>query len=278
MLTAFARLAAERPAAMPTLIMACTVNEENGFAGAHVLAQSWADGTAPMPHRPPDQVIVAEPTSLHVLVTHKGVVRWRCHAVGRAAHSAYPDNGENAIYHMGHAVLELQRCAEFLKQSGGDPRLGPPTLNVGTIHGGICVNAVPDCCTIEIDRRLTPEEAPETARQQVLDWLTLHVTVADRLRHDPPFLVSHGLSDRGNAELAQRLQRIIRNRGAAAQRIGGPYGTNAPFYAAAGVPTVVFGPGAIEQAHTAAEWIAIDQLHTAVEVYTAVGRGETVNS
>jgi acetylornithine deacetylase/succinyl-diaminopimelate desuccinylase-like protein len=277
MLTAFARLAAERPAAMPILIMACTVNEEHGFAGAHVLAESWADGTAPIFPRPPDQVIVAEPTSLHVVVTHKGVVRWRCRTVGRAAHSAYPDNGENAIYHMGHVVLELQRCAEFLKRSGGDPRLGPPTLNVGTIHGGICVNAVPDCCTIEIDRRLTPEETPETARQQIVDWLAEQVAVADRIRHDAPFLVSRGLSDRGNAALADRLLQILGNHGVAAQRSGGPYGTNAPFYAATGASTVVFGPGAIEQAHTAAEWIAIDQLHTAVEVYTAVGRGETVN-
>jgi acetylornithine deacetylase len=276
MLTAFARLAAERPADMPTLIMACTVNEENGFAGAHVLAQSWAAGNAPLMQRPPDQVIVAEPTGLHVLVTHKGVVRWRCHALGRAAHSSCPDAGENAIYHMGHAVIELARCADALKQNACDPRLGPPTLNVGTIQGGICVNAVPDRCTIEIDRRLMPEESPETARQHVLDWLSQHAPSAHRLRHDPPFLVSRGLSDRNNATLAERLQQVIRNHGLAAQQIGGPYGTNAPFYAATNVPTVVCGPGCIEQAHTAAEWIAIDQLHTAVEVYTAVGRGQTV--
>ena len=120
MLTAFARLAAERPPDMPTLIMACTVNEENGFTGARSLAQSWVDGTSPIVPRLPDQVIVAEPTGLHVVVTHKGVVRWRCHAVGRAAHSSCPDNGENAIYHMGHAVLQLQRCAEVLKQGACD--------------------------------------------------------------------------------------------------------------------------------------------------------------
>jgi acetylornithine deacetylase/succinyl-diaminopimelate desuccinylase family protein len=277
MLTAFARLAAERPPDMPTLIMACTVNEENGFTGARSLAQSWVDGTSPIFPRSPDQVIVAEPTGLHVVVTHKGVVRWRCHAVGRAAHSSCPDNGENAIYHMGHAVLQLQRWAEVLQQGARDPRLGPPTINVGTIHGGICVNAVPDLCTIEIDRRLIPEETPETARQQALDWLTQHVIVADRLRHDPPFLVSRGLSARGNAQLAQRLRQVIRKHGVAARRIGVPYGTNAPFFAATGVPTVVFGPGSIEQAHTAAEWVSIDQLHTAVEVYTAVGRGGTIN-
>ena len=71
--------------------------------------------------------------------------------------------------------------------------------------------------------------------------------------------------------------RSSENDGGAARQIGVPYGTNAPFFAAAGVPTVVFGPGSIEQAHTAAEWISIDQLHTAVGVYAAVGRGETVH-
>ncbi|NLX54427.1 MAG: M20 family metallopeptidase [Planctomycetaceae bacterium] len=276
MLTAFARLACEPSAAQPMLVMACTVNEEHGFSGARRLVQSWADGTAPMLPRPPDQVIVAEPTNLQVMVTHKGVLRWRCHTLGRAAHSACPDKGENAIYHMGHVVLQLQRCAESLIQRGGDPRVGPPTLNVGTIHGGICVNAVPDRCTIEIDRRLGPDEEPEAALQHVLDWLTQHAPPAERIQHDPPFLVSRGLSDRGNMELAARLQQILHRQGFAAQQIGGPYGTNAPFYASVGVPTVVFGPGSIEQAHTAAEWIAIDQLHTAVDVYTAVGQGATI--
>jgi acetylornithine deacetylase len=85
------------------------------------------------------------------------------------------------------------------------------------------------------------------------------------------------LSDSCNSELAQRLRQIIRDRGHAAQRVGVPYGTNAPCFAGTHVPTVVFGPGSIAQAHTAAEWIAIDQLHTAVEVYYAVGRGGTVN-
>ena len=171
MLTAFARLAAERPPDMPTLILACTVNEENGFTGARALAQCWSEGPSPFFAHPPDQVIVAEPTDLHVVVTHKGVMRWRCHAFGRAAHSSNPDQGENAIYHMGHALLQLQRYATELKQGEFDPRLGPPTINVGTIHGGICVNAVPDSCTIEVDRRLLPDEDPATARQHVLDAL-----------------------------------------------------------------------------------------------------------
>jgi acetylornithine deacetylase len=276
LLTVFARLATERPPGMPTLILACTVNEENGFTGARALAQCWAECPSPFFSHPPDQVIVAEPTDLNVVVAHKGVVRWRCHAQGRAAHSSSPDLGENAIYHMGHALVQLQRYAAELKKGSCDPRLGPPTINVGTVHGGICVNAVPDSCTIEVDRRLLPDEDPLVARQHVLDWLAQRVSCADRLRHDPPFLVSRGLSDGGNSDLARRLERVICTCGHAAQQMRVPYGTNAPAFAATDVPTVVFGPGSIAQAHTADEWIAIDQLQRAVDVYYAAGRGGTI--
>ncbi|MCU0958574.1 MAG: M20 family metallopeptidase [Pirellulaceae bacterium] len=278
MLTAFARLARDRPPGRPTLLMACTVNEEYGFSGAQALVQAWSTAAGPLCRRRPDQVIVAEPTDLHVVAAHKGVVRWRCHAVGRAAHSSRPDQGDNAIYRMAQAVLALQAYAATLQQRPGDPALGPPTLNVGTIRGGLSVNTVPDYCTIEIDRRLLPEDAPEVARQDVLDALAGHPALADRLRHDPPFLVSRGLSDHENRALAEQLLLSIRRLGHDAHRVRVPYGTNAPFYAEAGIPTVVCGPGSIDQAHTADEWIAIDQLTAAVEVYYAVGCGATTTA
>lgn len=275
LLTACARLAADRPAGRPTLLLACTVNEENGFTGAQALAQAWAAGNGPFCPRRPDQVIVAEPTGLHVVVAHKGVVRWRCRATGRAAHSSRPDQGDNAIYHMAEAVLALQAYATTLQQRLGDPALGPPTLNVGTIHGGVSVNTVPDCCTIEIDRRLLPEDVPQRARDDVLDALAHHPSLGAYLQHDPPFLVSRGLSDRDNRALAERLLQCLRQLGHDAHPVRVPYGTNAPFYAQAGMPTVVCGPGSIEQAHTADEWIAIDQLQAAVDVYYAIGCGAT---
>ncbi len=275
MLTAFARLAHDRPAGRPTLVMACTVNEENGFSGAQSLARAWSTGTGPLCRRLPDQVIVAEPTGLHVVVAHKGVVRWRCHATGRAAHSSRPDQGDNAIYRMARAVLALKEHAATLQQRPADPELGPPTLNVGTIRGGVSVNTVPDLCTIEIDRRLLPDDTPDAARQNVLDALARDPALAEHLRHDPPFLVSRGLSDHDNRALAEQLRHGIRQLGHDARQVRVPYGTNAPFYAQVGIPAVVCGPGSIDQAHTADEWIAIDQLTAAVEVYYAVGCGET---
>jgi acetylornithine deacetylase len=261
---------------MPTLVMACTVNEENGFTGAQSLAQLWTTGSSSIVPRPPSQIIVAEPTELNVVVTHKGVVRWRCHAQGKAAHSATPDRGENAIYRMGHTLVALQQYAAHLASRPGDARLGSPTMNVGTIRGGLCVNAVPDRCTIELDRRLLPDEDPIAARQELLTWLAQHVPEAACLQHDPPFLMSRGLSGEANGELAQRLQQVVRQHGQESQCVGVPYGTNAPFLAGSATPTVVFGPGSIAQAHTVDEWISVEQMRVATEVYYAIGCGHTL--
>ncbi len=278
MLAALARLVRERPAGRPTIILACTVNEENGFTGARQLSELWGAGDCPLLSRLPRGVIVAEPTGLNVVVAHKGVVRWSCHVRGRSAHSSQPQEGDNAIYRAGHVITALEQYAAALMSHSADRQLGVPTINVGTIHGGICVNAVPDLCSLEIDRRLLPEEDPHGAREDVAQWLTerLPSHITDHVDHDAPFLINHGLRDQSATELARRLQRLARNMGSAAELVAVPYGTDAPFFAQLGIPTVVFGPGSIAQAHTADEWVAIDQLERATEIYYRSATGSIV--
>ncbi len=272
MLTAFARLAQQEPHVRPTIVMACTVNEEHGFTGARELARSWSAGEHPLVTRLPDAMVVAEPTSLDVVVAHKGVVRWRSHTKGRAAHSSQPEQGENAIYTMGQIITLYQQYADSLSDQPSHQLLGQPTLNVGTIQGGICVNAVPDQCTIEIDRRLLPHEDPHEARQAAIDWLAQRLPkhISDRVQHDTPFLTSYGLSEQTTDGLASRVQQVAHATGAHCDRIGVPYATDAPCFARLGIPTVVFGPGSIQQAHTADEWVPLNELHLAVEAYLAL--------
>ncbi len=86
------------------------------------------------------------------------------------------------------------------------------------------------------------------------------------MEHDAPYMEGPALSDETNPVLAERLVSIVRETTGDCQRRGVPYATHAAFYSGLGIPTVVFGPGAVEQAHTADEWISLDQLQQATDV------------
>ena len=279
MLWALARLADERAAPggetppMPTLIMACTVNEEHGFSGAQDLRHLWEDQAPGLIPRPPDACVVAEPTSLQVVVAHKGAVRWRLSTRGRAVHSSQPHLGDNALYKMARVLLALEQYAQEVQRTvPHHPLCGPATLSVGTITGGISVNTVPDRCTIEIDRRLLPGEETHAAYAEVQDYLSRSLGDGLALEHEPPFLIGPALADTHNQLLGARLAEVARSVVGRSELVGVPYGTDASKIAAAGVPSVVFGPGSIAQAHTADEWIDLEQLALAAEVYYRFAR------
>jgi len=272
MLGALARLAAERPTGMPTIIMACTVNEEHGYSGATALTRLWSEAGSIIP-RQPDVAVVAEPTQLQVVVAHKGVVRWRLHTRGRAGHSSQPHLGVNAIFRMAPVLAALERYQrEVAPTLAEHPLCGNPTLSVGTITGGLSVNTIPDHCVIEIDRRLLPREEPLTAQQHVIDYLARELGDQVQLEHSKPFLIGLGLPDDNNAHIADAMNAGVHAAGLPGGKIGVPFGTDAAAYAAAGVPSVVFGPGSIDQAHTADEWLALDQLHAASEAVYQFGK------
>jgi acetylornithine deacetylase len=278
MLAAVARLAVARPTPRPAVVLAFTVNEEDGFSGASALARPWSPDSPSMVARKPDVAVVAEPTGLAIVVAHKGVVRWRCHARGRAAHSSRPESGENAIYKMGRALRAMERCQRDLAATlESHPLCGPATFSVGTIQGGVSVNTVPDRCTVEIDCRFPPGESPESARRRVIDFLAADPDVDFPLDHDPPYLAAPPLSDAANGPLAERLAAAVRPAGGEPRKIGVPYATEAALLSQSGVPSVVFGPGELAQAHTADEWIALEQLHTAAAIYYRflAGAGES---
>jgi acetylornithine deacetylase len=273
MLSAFARLAEERPRGMPTLLLACTVNEEFGFSGARLLDRFWKDESCRVIPRRPDAAVVAEPTGLEVVVAHRGVVRWFIHTRGRAAHSSRPEAGDNAIFKMAPVLLALERYQkEVVGRLGSHPQCGPATISVGTIQGGTSVNIVPDHCVIEIDRRMRPDEKAEDAYQHLIDYLAQAGELDFAIEHDPPYLQAPALSDEANGCIAQRLAEIARELIGEGRQVGVAYATDAGLLATVGVPTVVFGPGSIAQAHTADEWLPIDQLQQAAEILYRLGR------
>lgn len=267
MLGALARLAEDRPPEMPTILMACTVNEEHGYTGATALTELWTKpGTSIVPRRP-DAAIVAEPTSLQTVIAHKGALRWRCHTHGRAAHSSQPHLGDNAFYKMAHVLLAFESYAREFAPTVPQHRLcGPATLSVGLLHGGLSVNTVPDRCTIEIDRRMLPGEQPAEVYRQIVDYVARRPGIDFAIDHEPPYAEGRPLADTHNGQLADRLVAATRRVLGHGEKVGVPYGTDASTIARAGVPAVVFGPGSIDQAHTVDEWLALDELERASQV------------
>ena len=179
MLTAFARLVRERPGDSASVIMACTVDEEFTHTGSSRLA----DG-----HHGADLAIVAEPTLLNLVDRHKGAVRWKIRTRGVACHASTPNLGVNAIYGMARVVAALEDYASELAGSTPDPVLGPPSLSVGRIEGGVSVNVVPDWCEVEIDRRVIPGERAADGPGRVRAFLKERLGDLGRIEFLPPWV------------------------------------------------------------------------------------------
>jgi acetylornithine deacetylase/succinyl-diaminopimelate desuccinylase family protein len=268
MLAAFARLFRERPATASNVILACTVDEEHTFLGVQKLVAAGLNA---------DFAIVAEPTKLQIVDSHKGVVRWKVRTRGRACHSSRPDQGDNAIYHMGRLLVAIADYAARLHSLAGDPRLGPRTLSVGTIHGGVSVNTVPDECVIEIDRRLLPGESPTDAWADFRDFLAK--TNVAPFECEPVWLACPALGNSASSLPVVELGRAIDAVEGSHTVIAVPFGTDASTIAEAGIPSVVFGPGDIAQAHTKDEWIELAQVERAAEIlYLLASSGEIPKS
>ena len=240
MLTALAKVQQDPVQQSATIVLAFSVNEENGFTGAKSLCQLWSqdepnvaalgETTGPLTLEElqslrPRQAIVAEPTLLRVVIAHKGVVRWRCRVHGRATHSSQPEQGVNAIYAMAEVVGSIERFGrDVLSQREGHPLCGGPTVCVSTIRGGTGVNTVPDDVAIDIDYRVAPGEQPEVACQELVDYVADNADCGQAtIEHEPPWLESAGLDDVHNREWGQRLAAVVRSMDSDCGLIGVPY-------------------------------------------------------
>lgn len=261
MLSAFARLVRERPEESASVVLACTVDEEYTHMGSSKLAAEPVGA---------DVAIVAEPTRLDVVNTHKGAVRWKVRALGRACHSSTPQLGVNAIYRMAKVVEALAEYACQVAGSEPDAVLGAPSLSVGRIEGGTSANVVPDVCTIEIDRRVIPGEDPVEVPRAVKAFLERKLGSLEGLEFLPPWVNMPALraqpteSDRWLPGIKEAIRKV---RGTEPGVGGVPFGTDAGPLGASGLASYVFGPGDIAQAHTEDEWIELDQVRLASEIY-----------
>ena len=227
------------------IVFAGLVDEENGQAGSRALIAGGFRG---------DLAVVGEPTRLKILTAHKGSLWLRLETRGKSAHAARPELGINAVHAMAKIVDLLQgEYAEKLRRRR-HRLLGSPTVSVGTISGGTQVNIVPEHCTVLVDRRTLPGETEAGVWREIKTLLRKnHLKAA--LTTDQPAPCLPLETDPGLPLVAQFL-------GCAGQSkpAGADYFCDASVLAQGGIPSVVFGPGDIAQAHTADEWISLDSL------------------
>ena len=243
---------------------AALVDEEVGFAGSKALAAS----------RPQvDGAVFGEPTDLQLVVAHKGVLRFYVQTTGRAAHSATPELGVNAIEGMLSVARLLCELPDPLPEH---PLLGRPTCCLTEIQGGAGRNTVPDRCRVHVDRRTLPGEQGEAVWAALRDRVLASEAAKafpGTVEFEPPYLVAPGLQTPDGAWVVQALEGAVYKVLGRAVRTGVPYGTDAGYVAQTGIPCVVFGPGSAAEAHTAAESVALEQVELAARVFSELLTG-----
>ena len=222
-----------------------------------------------------DGAVVGEPTNLVPVTVHKGCVRWRVRAVGKAAHSSRPHEGNNAIYQIVAFINQFRTQMESSLPARSHPMAGLPTATIGVIRGGIQVNTVPDACYVEIDRRTVPGEDTDEILAEV-DELIRNLVKQDSelsIVREEPFAVSEYLDTPPDSDIARSAVAACRSILGKGELGTVDYGSDASKIAAiAGVPAIVLGPGSISQAHSANEWVLVDELKEAAELYAEICR------
>lgn len=244
--------------------LAAVVDEEYSFRGVVKLCENLQAHAA----------VVAEPTEFRAVIASKGVLRWRIRTKGKAAHSSKPHLGINAITAMSRVVLALQEDHQRMQEKQ-HPLLGPATCNVGVINGGVQVNFVPDEATIEIDRRLLPGEEVEPVLahyQSLLDALMRQHPDVIAEMETPPMLQDWPFQTDAQEPLVHLAQDILRQMDRDPTPCGVPFGSDASKFSRLNIPTLLFGPGSIDQAHAAVEYVECAEVEAAQAFYTQTAR------
>lgn len=207
------------------------VGEERGSDGARVANETAPDGCR--------FLINGEPTDNRLGAATRGVLRLRFHAIGRAAHSAFPELGESAIEKLIDALVALRQVA-----LPRDPLLGPTHYTIGLINGGVAPNVIPASAEAEVMFRTVTGGAPIRAAIAALE---LRVTI-EHVLEVPPIRMT----------TIPGIETAVF-----------PYTTDVPFLTRWGQP-LLFGPGSIHVAHTADEYVSVRELEAARDAYVTI--------
>ena len=240
--------------------VALSYDEEVGCLGIAPLLRDLADAGIR-----PDGCVVGEPTSMQMVTAHKGGRMYRCTVHGRAAHSSLTPKGVNAIEYAARVISFIQDLA--WREEAQGPRLDGldvpySSISTNTISGGNGRNIIPAECEFFFDYRYVPGKPPEEFIEQIRAYIAEHVEPRMKRVHPQAGIELElmgsvpVLAADEQSSIAQLAQSLLRPRPSAKVA----YGTEAGFFQQAGIPSIVCGPGSIDNAHKADEFVPLVQL------------------
>lgn len=239
---------------------ALSFDEEVGCAGAPLLLTDLQKRGIR-----PDGCIVGEPTSMRPIIAHKGINAYRCCVRGHAAHSSLTPQGLNAIEYAARLICYIRDIAQRYREQGPfDELYDVPftTAQTSTITGGNALNTVPAHCEFQFEFRNLPAMDPQAIIAQIEAYV--QETLLPQMRREHPgaaieiskIAAAPGLDASEQAAITQLVRALTADQ----DKRKVAYSTEAGLFERAGVPTVVCGPGSIEQAHKPNEFVSLEQL------------------
>ena len=261
MLGAARRLVDEGGLETGRLIVAAVVDEEHASIGAEALVAEW--------HA--DAAVVTEPTDLHVAVAHKGFQWLTIETRGRAAHGSRPLEGRDAILRMGRVLSALEALDRRLQSAPPHPLLGTASLHASLVQGGQELSSYPERAWLEYERRTLPGESADAGLGEARRILE------DLRRADAEFDADVRLSLGRDAYevpvsvLPDLLTTAAVAAGCPGHRVGMTFWTDAALLGAAGIPSVIFGPGGAGL-HSIEEYVRVEDVLRCRDALTRVTR------
>ena len=241
--------------------LAFSYDEEIGCIGVRTLI----DMLAQQPIKPA-MAIIGEPTSMQVVIGHKGKCAYEVEVTGCNAHSAYPTEGVNAVIYAAHVIYFIHTLQQQIERNGpfdNDYRVPYTTLNVCTITGGTAANIIPAHCRFDVEIRHLPEQDPQRLLTDILRYIerallpemrAIYPGADIRFKEKTQY---PGLFTPADGHLVQFVKNLLGDDSHTKVSFGTEGGL---FSDRLQVPTVVCGPGSILQAHRADEYVELSQL------------------
>ena len=242
--------------------LALTFDEETTFVGVNTLVADLTDAGIR-----PAGCVIGEPTDMRAIVAHKGKRDFCCRVRGREAHSSLTPSAVNAIEFAAQLITFIRAQADRLaREEPKDARFAVPhsTLQTGVIRGGIAVNVVPKDCQFDFEMRNLPATPHDALTQPILDYarnelvpqmkrIAPEADIAFQMGMDLP---AFGIAP--DAPVVRWAMDLARTAHLGTGAVG--FATEASVFQRIGIPTVVLGPGSIDQAHKPDEFITYEQV------------------